>query len=72
MKIKLNIRDFMWMATGALLLFLIMFLVWHFQPGQRPIDQLAFRARCVDLVAQMRLNLASASEAEKKRSVGCN
>jgi hypothetical protein len=65
MKIKLNIRDFLWMAAGAIFLFLVMLFVWHFQSGQRPIEQLASRAGRVDLVAQMRLNLASASEAEK-------
>ena len=65
MKIKFSIKDFLWMAFGALMLLLVMLLVWHFQTGQRPVEQLAFKARRVDLVARMRLNLASASEAEK-------
>ena len=65
MKIKLNIRDFLWMVAGAIFLFVVMLFVWYFQQGQRPIDQLASRARREELVAQIRLNLASASEAEK-------
>ncbi len=53
------------MATGALMLLLVMVIVIHFQTGKRPVEQLAFRAKRMDLVARMRLNLASASEAEK-------
>jgi hypothetical protein len=65
MKIKFSIKDFLWMAFGALMLLLVMLLVLHFQTGQRPVEQLAFKSKRVDLVARMRLNLASASEAEK-------
>ncbi len=53
------------MTTGALLLLLVILIVWHFQIGKGPVEQLAFKAERVDLVAQMRLKLASASEAEK-------
>lgn len=65
MTIKVGIKDFLWMATGALILLLAMVIVLHFQTGKRSVEQLAFRAKRVDLVARMRLNLASASEAEK-------
>jgi hypothetical protein len=65
MKIKIGINDFLWIASGALMLLLVMVIVIHFQTGKRPVEQLAFRAKRVDLVAGMRLNLASASEAEK-------
>jgi hypothetical protein len=37
----------------------------HFYKEQNPAEQLAFKARRVDLVARMQLALASASEAEK-------
>jgi hypothetical protein len=65
MKIKFSIKDFLWMAIGAFMLLLVMLVVLHFQTGKRPVEQLAFKAKRVDLVARMRLNLASASEAEK-------
>jgi len=42
-----------------------MLVVLHVQRGQSPADQLAFKAKRVDLVERMRLALASASEAEK-------
>jgi hypothetical protein len=65
MKIKFSIKDFLWMATGALIFLLVILLVSHFQIGPKSIKQLGFKAKRVDLVAQMRLNLASGSEAEK-------
>jgi hypothetical protein len=65
MKIKFSIKDFLWMASGALMLLLVMLLVLHFQTGKRPVEQLAFKSKRLDLVARMRLNLESASEAEK-------
>jgi hypothetical protein len=65
MKIKFSINDFLWMAGGALIFLLIILLVSHFQTGPKPIEQLAFKAKRVDLVDRMRLNLASGSEAEK-------
>ena len=40
-------------------------VVLHFRTGQSPADQLVFKAKRIDLVARMRLTLASASEAEK-------
>lgn len=65
MTIKQSIRDFRWMAIGALIFLLVILLVLHFQTGSKPIEQLAFKAKRVDLVSRMRLNLASGSEAEK-------
>ena len=53
------------MVIGTLMLLLVILLVWHFQTGHRSVEQLALKARRVDIVARMRLNLASASEAEK-------
>lgn len=60
------------MATGALVLFLFMVFVLHFRTGERPVGQLAFKTKRVDLVARMRLNLASASEAEKSAVLAIN
>jgi hypothetical protein len=59
------IQGFWWMATGAVIFLVITLVVLHFQTGQSPAEQLAFKAKRADLVAQMRLALASASEAEK-------
>ena len=65
MTTKLINKDFLWMVVGGLILLLIILIVLRFQTGQRSVEQLAFKAKRVDMVAQMRLNLASASEAEK-------
>jgi hypothetical protein len=64
-KIKFGFQDFFWMATGAAVLFVVMLFVLHFHTEQSPAEQLAFKAKRVDLVSRMRLGLASASEAEK-------
>ncbi len=53
------------MAVGAAMLCGIILVALHFQRGQSPAEQLAFKARRVDLVERIRLSLASASEAEK-------
>jgi hypothetical protein len=65
MMIKSGIRDFRLMAGGAIVLVVVILVVLHFQTGQSSAEKLAFKAKRVDLVAQMRLALASASEAEK-------
>lgn len=65
MPIKPGIRDFLWMAVGAAGLLVVILLVWHFRDQQTPAEQLAFKARRIALVENMRLNLTSASEAEK-------
>jgi hypothetical protein len=44
---------------------LILVVVWHFRQEASPTRQLALKATRVDLVGQMQLALASASEAEK-------
>lgn len=65
MTIKPGIRDFLWMAVGAGLLLGFMLLALH---QHTPLDraaQLTFKAKRVELVNQMWLALASASEAEK-------
>ena len=65
MTIKSGIKEFLWIATGTVILFVGIFLVFHFHTEQNRAEQLAFKTKRVDLVAQMRLTLASASEAEK-------
>jgi hypothetical protein len=65
MTIKPGIKEFIWMISGAVIFFVVMLVVIHFQTKQNPVEQLAFKAKRMDLVAQMRLTLASASEAEK-------
>jgi hypothetical protein len=65
MKIKPALHDVLWMAVGAAALLIFMLVMFHFRGGQDPAAQLAFKARRVDLVGRMQLDLASASEAEK-------
>ena len=65
MTMKPGSKDVFWMAFGAAMLLVVMLVVLHVQKGQSPADQLAFKAKRVDMVERMRLALASASEAEK-------
>lgn len=65
MTMKPGSKDIFWMALGAAMLLVVVLVVLHVQRGQSPADQLAFKAKRVDLVERMRLALASASEAEK-------
>jgi hypothetical protein len=65
MKIRPGLNDVLWMAVGAAALLIFMLVMLHFRGGQDPAEHVAFKARRVDLVARMQLDLASASEAEK-------
>ena len=65
MKIKPGLNDVRWMAAGAAALLILMLVILRFHSGQDTAAQLAFKARRVDLVGRMQLDLASASEAEK-------
>lgn len=65
MKIKPGLTDILWMAAGAVLLLVIMLVVLHFHTSQSPDEQLASKARRLDLVEQMRINLAASAESEK-------
>ena len=65
MTMKPRSKDVLLMAVGAAMLFVVILVALHFQRGQSPAEQLAFKARRVDLVERIRLALASASEAEK-------
>ncbi len=65
MKIKPGMIELQWMTFGAVILLAIILVALHFKTGQSPVGQLAFKAKRADLVSQMSLSLASASEAEK-------
>jgi hypothetical protein len=65
MTMKSRSKDVLLMAVGAAMLLVVMLVALHFQRGQSPAEQLAFKARRVDLVERIRLALALASEAEK-------
>lgn len=62
---KPGLRDVLWMAVGAVALLAVILLVLHFRDLQSPSAQLALKAKRVELVEQMRLAVALASEAEK-------
>jgi len=65
MKIRPRAGDALWMAVGAAILLLFGLLVLLFGKPPGPNPQLEFKAQRIDLVAQMQLDLVSASEAEK-------
>jgi hypothetical protein len=65
MKMKAGFNDALWMMGGAAALSIFLFLILRFHSEKDTAGQLAFKARRVDLVGRMQLDLASASEAEK-------
>jgi hypothetical protein len=65
MKIKLDTESILWMVPGAIAMLLLILVFAYFQEKSSPTEQLAFKARRVDLVSRMQLSLSSASEAEK-------
>jgi hypothetical protein len=65
MTIKPGIKDFLLMTTGAVFVLVITLIVLHFQPRQGSADQLIVKAKKVDLVNRIRLELTLSSEAEK-------
>jgi hypothetical protein len=65
MMIRPGVKAVLWMVPGAALMLVFVLVAAHFYKEQNPAEQLAFKARRVDLVGRMQLALASASEAEK-------
>jgi hypothetical protein len=65
MAMKPGLRDFLWMAAGAVVLLAIVLVALLFHQEKNTAAQLAFQAQRVELAGRMRLDLASASEAEK-------
>ena len=62
---KAGVNSFFWALTGAAVLGVLMFVVFYFQPGQTPAEQVALKTRKSELAGQIRVALASAAEAEK-------
>ena len=62
---KSGVKAVLWMLPGAAVMLSFILVAAHFYKEQNPAEQLAFKARRVDLVGRMQLALASASEAEK-------
>ena len=65
MTIKPALKAVLWMIPGAALMLLFVLLAAHFYKTQNPAEELAFKAKRVDLVSRMQVALASASEEEK-------
>lgn len=65
MKIRPDITGILWMSFGAAMTLAVVLFVLHFHSEDGAAEQLALRARKVNLVEHMRLGLAAASEAEK-------
>jgi hypothetical protein len=65
MNVKPGIKVALRMVPGAVIMLVIVLILGHFQKGQDPAKELAFKAQRVDLVSRMQLGLSSASEAEK-------
>jgi hypothetical protein len=63
--IRAGIKEFLWMAAGALFFLIFALLVLHFRTGQGIAGRLEIKEKRANLVAQMRLDLTSESEAEK-------
>jgi len=66
MVLKPGSRDFLWMLTGAVGLLVVMLVLLRFHGENSPVEQLASKAKRVDLVERMEASLAKASEAEKR------
>jgi hypothetical protein len=65
MNIAAGIKEVRWMIAGAAALLIFVLAMLHLRKDENPTAQLVFKAERVDLVGQMQLDLASASEAEK-------
>jgi len=65
MAMKPSLTYLILMAAGTVVWIAILLVVLRFHPEADAAAQLAFKAQRVELVSQMRLDLASASEAEK-------
>jgi hypothetical protein len=65
MNVKPGIQVALRMVPGAVIMLVIVLVLGHFQKGQDPAKELAFKAQRVDLVSRIQLGLSSASEAEK-------
>src|SRR5580700_10929191 len=64
-KIKSGMSGAVWMAVPSAVLLICILVMFSLHKDQNPAAQGVFKARRVDLVGRMQLDLASASEAEK-------
>ena len=65
MKLRPGVSDVLWMAVGAAVLLAFMLVMLHLRQGEDPTAQAALRARRVEVVGRMQVDLALSSEAEK-------
>jgi hypothetical protein len=65
MTMKPGLKDLVWIAAGVVALLALLLVVLHFHQEKNAAAQLAFKAKRVEWVEQLRLALAQASEAEK-------
>ncbi len=65
MTTKPGIREGLWMAAGAALLLVAMFLVTLIRDARTPLERLAAKSRRADAVGRMLTGLASAAQAER-------
>jgi hypothetical protein len=63
MIIKPGLRDFFWIAAGAVITLALVLVLIHFREDQSPVAQLALKSKRAELAGKMRLSLALASEA---------
>jgi hypothetical protein len=63
--LKPGTSDVLWMLAGAATLGVVLLLVLRFHSADDAAAQVSFKAKRIDLVAEMRLALAAESEAEK-------
>jgi len=62
---KPALSNLFWALDGAAIFGVVIFVVFHFQRRETPAEQLALKARKIELAGQIRHALASATEAEK-------
>lgn len=67
MTIKPGIKGVLWMAPGAAIMLALILVVAHFQKAENTAEQLAFKARRVDLLS--RSNWLSPRPRKRKRAL---
>ena len=65
MNLKPGVKNALWMVPGAVIMLVLVLVVAHFHKEENPAQEVAFKARRVDLVSRMQIGLSTASEAEK-------
>jgi hypothetical protein len=65
MKTTPGVKSALWMVPGAVVMLLLVLVANHFQKEESPAQQVALKARRVDLASRIQVGLSTASEAEK-------